>query len=68
MGRDDDASVRASCSPNIALVANCRLTRSMAMPRFAANLTMMFNEWAFLDRFEAAADAGFNGGRVPVSL
>jgi 2-dehydrotetronate isomerase len=29
------------------------------MPRFAANLTMMFNEWAFLDRFEAAADAGF---------
>lgn len=29
------------------------------MPRFAANLTMMFNEWAFLDRFEAAAQAGF---------
>jgi len=29
------------------------------MPRFAANLTMMFNEWAFLDRFDAAADAGF---------
>jgi hydroxypyruvate isomerase len=29
------------------------------MPRFAANLTMMFNEWAFLDRFAAAADAGF---------
>jgi hydroxypyruvate isomerase len=29
------------------------------MPRFAANLTMMFNEVAFLDRFEAAARAGF---------
>lgn len=29
------------------------------MPRFAANLSMMFNEWDFLDRFDAAADAGF---------
>lgn len=29
------------------------------MPRFAANLTMMFNEVAFLDRFAAAADCGF---------
>lgn len=29
------------------------------MPIFAANLTMMFNEWPFLDRFAAAADAGF---------
>ncbi len=29
------------------------------MPNFAANLTTMFNEWPFLDRFEAAADAGF---------
>ncbi|TIN50118.1 MAG: hydroxypyruvate isomerase, partial [Mesorhizobium sp.] len=29
------------------------------MPRFAANLTMMFSEWPFLDRFQAAADAGF---------
>lgn len=29
------------------------------MPRFAANLSMMFNEWAFLDRFKAAGDAGF---------
>ncbi len=29
------------------------------MPRFAANLTMMFTEWDFLDRFAAAADAGF---------
>ncbi|MFZ3584880.1 2-oxo-tetronate isomerase [Loktanella sp. DJP18] len=29
------------------------------MPRFAANLTMMFNESAFMDRFAAAAEAGF---------
>ena len=29
------------------------------MPRFAANLSMMFNEWPFLDRFAAAAQAGF---------
>lgn len=29
------------------------------MPRFAANLSMMFNEHPFLDRFKAAADAGF---------
>ena len=29
------------------------------MPKFAANLTMMFNEVPFLDRFEHAAKAGF---------
>lgn len=29
------------------------------MPRFAANLTMMFTEHPFLDRFERAARAGF---------
>jgi hydroxypyruvate isomerase len=31
------------------------------MPRFAANLTMLFNEVDFLDRFAAAARAGFTG-------
>lgn len=31
------------------------------MPRFAANLSMMFTELPFLDRFRAAADAGFTG-------
>ncbi|KQQ80550.1 2-oxo-tetronate isomerase [Aureimonas sp. Leaf324] len=31
------------------------------MPRFAANLTMMFNEVPFLDRFAEAARAGFAG-------
>ena len=29
------------------------------MPKFAANLSFMFNEVPFLDRFEAAAKAGF---------
>jgi hydroxypyruvate isomerase len=31
------------------------------MPRFAANLTMLFNEVPFLDRFAAARRAGFAG-------
>lgn len=29
------------------------------MPKFAANLTMQFNEVPFMERFEAAANAGF---------
>jgi hydroxypyruvate isomerase len=33
----------------------------MIMPKFAANLSMMFNEVPFLDRFAAAAEAGFKG-------
>jgi hydroxypyruvate isomerase len=31
------------------------------MPRFAANLTMLFGEMPFLDRFAAAKAAGFSG-------
>ena len=31
------------------------------MPRFAANLTMLFNELPFPERFGAAAEAGFKG-------
>jgi hydroxypyruvate isomerase len=31
------------------------------MPRFAANLTMLFNDVGFLERFAAAARAGFTG-------
>jgi hydroxypyruvate isomerase len=31
------------------------------MPKFCANLTLMFNEVEFLDRFAAAAKAGFKG-------
>ena len=38
------------------------------MPRFAANLSMMFNDVPFLDRFDAAANAGLYIRRIPVSL
>ena len=31
------------------------------MPKFCANLTMLFNEVDFMDRFEKAAKAGFKG-------
>lgn len=31
------------------------------MPKFSANLSMLFNEVSFLERFEAAAKAGFTG-------
>lgn len=31
------------------------------MPRFAANLTLLFTELPFLERFTAARDAGFDG-------
>ena len=31
------------------------------MPKLAANLTMLFNELGFLERFDAAARAGFQG-------
>ena len=31
------------------------------MPQFCANLTLLFNEHDFLDRFEAAAASGFRG-------
>jgi 2-dehydrotetronate isomerase len=34
-------------------------SRRFTMPRFAANLSMMYNEHAFLDRFGAAARDGF---------
>ena len=34
-------------------------SRRFTMPRFAANLSMMYNEHAFFDRFSAAARDGF---------
>jgi 2-dehydrotetronate isomerase len=34
---------------------------TFSMPRFAANLTMLYNEHPFLDRFAAAAADGFRG-------
>src|SRR4051812_8858210 len=38
-----------------------RAVADAAMPRLAANLTMLYNEVDFLDRFEAAAKSGFDG-------
>ena len=60
--------------PALDRTRNARLAGSLlqhtgpAMPRFAANLSMMFNEWRFLDRFQAAAEDGFRRRRVPVPL
>ena len=34
------------------------------MPKFAASLNLMFNEWPLLDRFAAARDAGFKAVEV----
>ena len=34
------------------------------MPRFAANLNWMFQEWPLIDRFDAAAEAGFTAIEV----
>ena len=68
MGRDDDASVARMYATDHRHAAARRTeirpieqkqTRGQSMPRFAANLSMMFNEVPFLDRFDAAAKAGF---------
>ncbi len=34
------------------------------MPRFAANLSLLFNELPYLDRFQAAAQAGFSAVEI----
>lgn len=41
------------------LTHNLRFSLKNNMPRFAANLTMLYNEHSFLDRFAAAAKDGF---------
>ena len=50
-----------SCNPHAANHNRLRHSppRSRPMPRFCANLSMMFTEHPFLDRFAAAAEAGF---------
>jgi hydroxypyruvate isomerase len=53
-GRDE---VRAACY--------ARLVQEEAMPKLCANLSMLFNELPFLDRFEAASRAGFRGVEYP---
>lgn len=51
------ATHRCACSTN----ALPRLfKKDLTMPRFAANLTMLFNEVPFLERFARAAEAGFS--------
>jgi hydroxypyruvate isomerase len=37
----------------------CNFVGGTVMPKFSANLTMMFNEVDFLSRFERASKAGF---------
>jgi len=41
-------------------MAGCPIQRKPVMPRFAANLSLLFNELGFLDRFAAARAAGFD--------
>ena len=47
-----------------ARVGSRRVAFGTPMPHFAANLTLMFGEWDFLDRFAAAADAGFDAVEI----
>lgn len=37
----------------------------MSLPRFSADLGLLFGEWPMLDRFAAAADAGFSAVEIP---
>jgi hypothetical protein len=41
--------------------SNPNTYKETTVPKFAANLTMLFNELPFLDRFAAARMAGFTG-------
>lgn len=41
--------------------AHAAITGKYDVPQFAANLTLMFNEVPFMERFDAAARAGFQG-------
>src|SRR6266853_3866384 len=50
---------RSNANRNDASRNRTERTRGQSMPRFAAHLSMMFNEVPFLDRLDAAAKAGF---------
>ncbi|MGF6697574.1 hydroxypyruvate isomerase [Paraburkholderia sp. MM5496-R1] len=52
--------LRALASSRPARHSLTDLRDKSTMPKFAANLTMLFNEVPFLDRFAAAANAGFH--------
>src|SRR5947209_19919714 len=64
---------RRACGPSpnsadpILPVRSGKSSRRSAAPdmaRFAANLTWLFTEYDFLDRFDAAADCGFDAVEV----
>src|SRR4249920_573771 len=42
-------------------IRGCKATGDPRMPKFNANLSMMFNEVDFMERFALAAKAGFKG-------
>src|SRR4051794_39408866 len=41
------------------LRSHCWINKERPMPKLAANLSMLFTEHAFMDRFEHAARSGF---------
>jgi hydroxypyruvate isomerase len=62
-----EASIRGTrlrydaSSPPSTRAAEAVRAQKSAMPKLAANLTMLYNELEFLDRFDAAAHSGFAG-------
>src|SRR5690606_19424467 len=56
-----EGSIPSRCSFSATAAPLISSVRSNAMPKFAANLTMLYNEVDFLDRFAAAAKNGFKG-------
>ena len=38
------------------------------MPKFAANLTMLYQEYPLLERIERAASAGFRASRFSIPM
>ncbi len=42
-------------------ICDCNYRKGNDMPKFNANLTMLFTEFDFYDRFDRAAKAGFSG-------
>ena len=62
---DNDHRIRGTCrdATRTRRPRSCcsteRDSRGTSMPKFSANLSMLFTEHDFLDRFDAAAKAGF---------
>jgi hypothetical protein len=51
------------CERSEAIFQKSLLSR-ISMLKFAANLSLLFPEYDFLDRFQAAADSGFKGVEI----